>query len=56
MALVHRTMQVYAVEPDEDKYLIAAHTSYIPDNLHFLRDEEAVPQCNYSMDTQEFLK
>ena len=56
IALVHRTMQVYAVEADEDKYLIAAHTSYIPENLHFLRDGEAVPQCDYSMDTQEYLK
>ena len=56
MALVHRTMQVYAVEPDEDKYLVAAHTSYIPENLHFLRDREAVPQCENSMDCQSFLK
>jgi len=56
IALVHRTMQVYAVEADDDKYLIAAHTSYIPENLHFLRDGETVPQCDYSMDTQEFLK
>ena len=56
MALVHRTMQVYAMEPDEDKYLVAAHTSYIPENLHFLRDGEAVPQCENSMDCQAFLK
>ena len=56
MALVHRTMQVYAMEPDEDKYLVAAHTSYIPENLHFLREGEAVPSCEYSMDCQEFLK
>ena len=56
MALVHRTMQVYAMEPDEDKYLVAAHTSNIPENLHFLRDGEAVPQCENSMDCQAFLK
>ena len=56
LALVHRTMQVYAMEPDEDKYLVAAHTSYIPENLHFLRDGEAVPQCENSMDCQAFLK
>ena len=56
IALVHRTMQVYAVEADEDKYLIAAHTSYIPENLHFLREGEAVSQCDFNMDTQEFLK
>jgi 1-acyl-sn-glycerol-3-phosphate acyltransferase len=56
LALVHRTMQVYAMEPDEDKYLVAAHTSYIPENLHFLRKGEAVPQCENSMDCQAFLK
>ena len=56
LALVHRTMQVYAMEPDEDKYLVAAHTSYIPENLHFLRDGEAVPQCEKSLDCQALLK
>ena len=56
IALVHRTMQVYAVEADEDKHLIAAHTSYIPENLHFLYDGEAVPQCEFSIDCQEFVK
>lgn len=56
IALVHRTMQVYAVEADEDKYLIAAHTSYIPENLHFLRENDAVSQCDFNMDAQEFLK
>ena len=56
LALVHRTMQVYAMEPDEDKYLVAAHTSYIPENLHFLRKGEAVPQCEKSLDCQAFLK
>ena len=56
MALVHRTMQVYAVEADEDKHLVAAHTSYIPENLHFLHEGEAVPQCEFSLDCQAFLK
>ena len=56
IALVHRDTQVYAVETDEDKYLIASHTSYIPNNLHFLRDGDTVPQCEYSIDCQEFLK
>ena len=56
MALVHRTMQVYAVEADIDKYLVAAHTSYIPENLHFLHEGDATPQCEYSIDCQEFLK
>ena len=56
IALVHRDTQVYAVETDEDKYLIASHTSYIHNNLHFLRDGDTVPQCEYSIDCQEFLK
>ena len=56
LALVHRDMQVYAIEADEDKHLIAAHTSYIPENLHFLRDSETVPNCDYSIDCQSFLK
>ena len=56
LALVHKETQVYAVEADEDKYLIAAHTSYIPENLHFLNEREEVPQCEWSMDCQEFLK
>ena len=56
IALVHRDTQVYAVEADEDKYLIASHTSYIPDNLHFLSSEQELPNCEYSIDTQMFLK
>ena len=56
MALVHRTMQVYAVEADEDKHLVAAHTSYIPENLHFLHEGEAAPQYEFSLDCQAFLK
>ncbi|MBR5911336.1 MAG: 1-acyl-sn-glycerol-3-phosphate acyltransferase [Bacteroidales bacterium] len=56
LALVHRDMQVYAIEADTDKHLIAAHTSYIPENLHFVREGETVPQCDYSIDCQVFLK
>jgi 1-acyl-sn-glycerol-3-phosphate acyltransferase len=56
IALVHRDMQVYAVEADEDKYLIASHTSYIPDNLHFILDGQELPSCNYFIDNQTFLK
>lgn len=56
VALVHRDAQVYAVEADEDKHLLASHCSYIPENLHFVQGEEAVPQCDYVIETQEFLK
>ena len=56
MALVHRDMQVYAIEADEDKHLLASHCSYVPENLHFMQGNEAVPQCEYAIETQEFLK
>jgi hypothetical protein len=56
IALVHRDMQVYAVEADEDKHLIASHTSYIPDNLHFMMEGQELPICENSIDTQTFLK
>jgi hypothetical protein len=56
IALVHRDMQVYAMEADEDKYLIASHTSYIPDNLHFMLEGQELPICENSIDTQSFLK
>ena len=56
IALVHRDMQVYAVEADEDKHLIASHTSYIPSNLHFVNNERDVPECDYVIDFQTFLK
>ena len=56
IALVHRDTQVYAVEPDEDKYLIASHCSYIPKNLHFIQSEQELPNGNYVIDTQMFLK
>ena len=56
IALVHRNTQVYAVEADEDKYLIASHTSYIPDNLHFISYEEGLPNCEQVIDNQIFLR
>ena len=56
MALVHRHTQVYAVEADEDKYLIALNCSCIPDNLHFVKIGEALPKCDYTIDNQMFLK
>ena len=56
IALVHRDMQVYAMEADEDKHLIASHTSYIPDNLHFVSNETDVPECDCVIDTLTFLK
>lgn len=56
IALVHRDMQVYAVEPDEDKHLIASHCSYIPDNLHFLNSEDGLTGFDYIIDNQEFLR
>ena len=56
VALVHRDAQVYAVEADEDKFLLASHCSYIPENLHFLQGVDAVPQCEYEIQTQNFLK
>ena len=56
VALVHRDAQIYAVEADEDKFLLASHCSYIPENLHFVQQGDAVPQCEYVIETQEFLK
>ena len=56
LALVHRDMQVYALETDEDKHLIASHTSYIPENLHFVSGGEVVPECDFTMDNQDFMK
>ncbi len=56
VALVHRDAQVYAIEADEDKFLLASHCSHIPENLHFVQHGEAVPQCEYVIETQDFLK
>ena len=56
VALVHRDTQVFAVEADNDKHLIASHTSYIPDNLHFVSEGEVLPECDFTMDNQDFMK
>ncbi|MBO6023584.1 MAG: 1-acyl-sn-glycerol-3-phosphate acyltransferase [Bacteroidales bacterium] len=56
LALVHRDAQVYAIEADEDTYLLASHCSYIPENLHFMQSEEGVPRCEFEIETQEFLE
>ena len=56
IALVHRDMQVYAVEGDNDKHLIASHTSYIPDNLHFIFEGEGELSSDQIIDKQTFLQ
>ena len=56
VALVHRDTHVYALEADADKHLIAAHTSYIPENLHFLSQEDEVPKCDYIIENQDFMR
>jgi hypothetical protein len=56
LALVHRDAQVYAIEADEDKFLLASHCSFIPDNLHFLQSGEGVPHSESIIETQEFLE
>lgn len=56
MALVHRDAEIYAVENDKDQYLIASHSSYIPDNLHFFQRSDNVPSTEITIDSQVFLK
>ena len=56
IALVHRDTQVYAFEADEDKHLIASHCSYIPSNLHFVKDDKVLTIYDYLIDNQSFLK
>ncbi len=56
LALVHRDAQVYAIEADEDKFLLASHCSFIPENLHFLQSGEGVPHSESIIETQEFLE
>lgn len=55
IALVHRNTQIYAFEADEDKYLIASHCSYIPNNLHFVKDDKVLTTYDYIIDNQSFL-
>ena len=56
IALVHRKIQVYAVESDEDKYLIASHCSGIPDNLHFVKNGQEMPNTDFIIDNQLYLE
>ena len=56
IALLHQDTQIYAFEADEDKFLIATHTSYIPENLHFLKDGKELEKCDYIVDCQSFLR
>ena len=56
LALVHCDTQIYAFEADEDKYLLASHCSYIPDNLHFVNDDSIATKYDYLIDNQSFIK
>ena len=56
IAMVHRDTQVYAFEADTDKFLIASHCSYIPENLHFANDDKILTICDYIIDNQLFIK
>lgn len=40
MALAHRKMQVTAYEKDEEKYLTAVRCTAVPDNLHYVYEED----------------
>ena len=55
VALVHRDTQVYAVETDEDKFLLASHCNGIPENLHFTRSAGDVPVEAFTIDNKTFL-
>lgn len=56
MALVHHESQIYAFEADNDKFLIASHCSYIPENLHFVNDDKVLTKYDYLIDNQLFIK
>jgi hypothetical protein len=56
IALVHRDIQVYAYEEDEDKYLIASHCSYIPENLHFIKGGDISKDIDYLIDNHLFAR
>lgn len=56
IAMVHRDTQIYAFEADTDKYLIASHCSYIPENLHFVNDDKILTKYDYLIDNQLFIK
>ena len=56
IAMVHRGTQVYAFEADTDKFLIASHCSYIPENLHFVNDDKILTKYDYLIDNQLFIR
>ena len=56
VAMVHRDTQVYAFEVDTDKFLIASHCSYIPENLHFVNDDKILTKYDYLIDNQLFIR
>lgn len=56
IAMVHRDTQIYAFEADTDKFLIASHCSYIPENLHFVNDDKILTKYDYLIDNQLFIK
>ena len=56
VAMVHRDTQIYAFEADTDKFLIASHCSYIPENLHFVNDDKILTKYDYLIDSQLFIK
>jgi len=56
IALAHRDIKIYAFEADEDKHLIASHCSYIPNNLHFVKDDKMLTTYDYLIDNQLFIR
>ena len=56
IALVHRESQIYAFEADDDMYLIASHCSYIPENLHFVKNDKILTKYDYLIDNQLFIR
>ena len=56
IALVHRESQIYAFEADDDMYLIASHCSYIPENLHFVKDDKILTKYDYLIDNQLYIR
>jgi 1-acyl-sn-glycerol-3-phosphate acyltransferase len=44
LSLTYPEKQIYAFEEQEDDYQLAVHTSYPPENLHFLRSREELPE------------
>jgi UDP-N-acetylglucosamine transferase subunit ALG13 len=44
LSLTYPEKQIYAFEEQEDDYQLAVHTSYPPENLHFLRSRVDLPE------------